>query len=171
MLQKNRFGWYPPYRRLTGPDPEACVRQAFRDAGVFRMRIGVQIPVTSQWLLKRVFGWLAWSESTLFPGARPIWCSADSLPEMHPGFAAVVVDGRRVLRDEVLPIVYEKFDTVCRYVQDDDWHAMRKALSMELQPALRGVLSRGRDGPNQLERHLTRRLKASTGREVVFRMR
>lgn len=169
MLQKNRFGWYPPFARLTGPDPKACVREAFREAGVVKLRVGVPVRETSQWLLKRVFGWLAWSQSPLFNSARPSWRYADELDNLHPGFSAVVVDARRTLLEEVLPDVYEKFDTVCRYVKDDDWTCIKKALARELHPQLRNMMSLGWRRPNTLELHLAARLRASSGREVVFR--
>jgi hypothetical protein len=169
MLQKNRFGWYPPFARLRGPDPKACVREAFREAGVVKLRVGVPVRETSQWLLKRVFGWLAWSQSPLFNSARPRWQYADELGDLHLGFAAVIVDARRTMLEDVMPVVYERFDTVCLYVKDNDWQHIKRALSRELPPPLRNMLSLGWRRPNSLELHLAARLKASSGREVVFR--
>lgn len=169
MLQRNRFGWYPPFGRLVGPDPKACIREAYRVSGIVRLRVGVPVKATSQWLLKRVFGWLAWSQSPLFNSARPRWCYADELPELHPGFSAVIVDARRTMLEEVMPVVYDRFDTVIQYVRSDDWFTMKKALVHELPPSLRNMLSIGWKRPNSLELHLSGRLRSSMGRQMVFR--
>lgn len=170
MLQKNRFGWYPPYARLRGPDPEACVKEAFRQSGVVKLKVGIPVPMTSQWLLKRVFCWLAWSQSRLFESARPQWRHADCLVDLHPGFEAVVLDAKRLMVEEVLPFVYDRLDVVCSYVKSDDWFTIKKALLRELRFDLRNMFSYGHRRPNSLELHLATRMKESLGRDPVFRL-